>query len=490
MTPDALRRLRNTVARVAIGLILIGLADAFGMTAGLNALDAAPADNDKSSAVGILGPVEGEKSSPDSEATTSEREDFHPVGAPRTFASAPGVVESTFEMSRGPSPFDRIGLHRLTQTPPPSNSGRALEHAQQTVPGREPITELRAQASPQMNHPQSSRRAGIVMLYLPGTNMNGVVAVDDPRYSLPLFMATHGVDFWALDYRTHFIPPTTPTSDLTELKGWTNDLFESDILLAAEFVRHATGHRKIFIAGFSRGAAFAYLFASRHWHEVKGLVILDGFIPTDRVDVKPPPGRYADDVAGAHLTYDKRKALMEAVIANPSGPAPLPKYKTARENLEAVVYGAGGIFGGHGGLANPGGGYSDAVVLARMLVDYDRYWPTVQDYENPFTPDDLARLAATKIPVIAFSSTNIGPQWPARVTKSASSTGSTDVTVKTLPGWGHLDVICGTHSEAEVFIPALSFLKANASAIRTLTPAATSQMPAASASPQPVTPPH
>ncbi len=111
-------------------------------------------------------------------------------------------------------------------------------------------------------------------------------------------------------------------------------------------------------------------------------MILDGFIPTDRADAKPPPDRYADDVGGAHLTYDKRKALMEAVIANPDGPAPIPKYKTARENLEAVVYGAGGVFGGHGGLANPGGGYSDAVVLARMLVNYDRYWPTVQDYEN------------------------------------------------------------------------------------------------------------
>ncbi|MBI3759017.1 MAG: alpha/beta hydrolase [Deltaproteobacteria bacterium] len=390
--------------------------------------------DDKSSSVVSPAAVEGEKSRPYSEATTSKRETFHPVGAPRTFASAPGVVESTFEMTRGPSPFDRIGLHRLTIAHP-SNSGSALERAQQTVPGRESITESPAQQSPQMHRPQPSRRAGIVMLYLPGTNMNGVGAVDDPRYSLPLFMATHGVDFWALDYRTHFIRPATPASDLTELKGWTNDLFESDILAAAEFIRHSTGHRKIFIAGFSRGATFAYLFASRHWHEVKGLVILDGFIPTDRAVAKPPPDRYADDVAGAHLTYDKRKALMEAVIANPDGPAPLPKYKTARENLEAVVYGAGGVFGGHGGLANPGGGYSDAVVLASMLVGYDRYWPTVQDYEDPFTADDLARLAATKIPVIAFSSTNIGDQWPARVTKSASSTGSTDVTVKTLAGW-------------------------------------------------------
>jgi pimeloyl-ACP methyl ester carboxylesterase len=350
---------------------------------------------------------------------------FVAAGASRTFASASGVREWTYTMARGPSqssPFDRIGLHRVTRGPRP------------------------------LAHPE------LVVLYLPGTNMNGEVAGADPRYSLPLYLAAHGVDFWALDYRTHFIPPATPAADLAELKGWTNELFESDIAAAARFVMKTTGRRRIFVAGFSRGASFAYLFAARHPQAVEGLIILDGWIPPDRPAVAPP-NRYADDVGGAHLTYDKRQALMEAVIANPNGPAPLPKYKSARENLEAVVYGAGGAFGGHGGLANPGGGYSDAVVLARMLAGYDRYWPTVQDYENSFTPADRARLAASKIPVIAFSSTNIGAQWPQRVAQSASAAGSGNVMVKTLTGWGHLDVICGTHAEAAVFAPALEFIR-------------------------------
>ena len=297
------------------------------------------------------------------------------------------------------------------------------------------------------------------MLYLPGTNMNGEVAVVDLHHSMPLFMANHGVDFWALDYRTHFIPPATPVANLSELKGWTSDLFESDIAAAADFVMRTTGRSQIFVAGFSRGASFAYLFAARHPHEVEGLVIFDGSIGADRIDSRARPPRYADDVAGAHLTFDKRKALMDAVIANPDGPAPLPKYKTARENLEQVVYGAGGFFGGHGGLANPAGGYSDAVVLAQMLVNYDRYWPTVQDYENPFTPADLQRLAVSKIPVIAFGSTNISAPWSAHVAQSAASTGSTDVAVKTFRRWGHLDVICGTHAEAQVFTPVLLFLR-------------------------------
>jgi dienelactone hydrolase len=361
---------------------------------------------------------------------------FVATGTSRSFAEAPGVREWTYTMARGTlqssrpsSPFDRIGFHRVT----------------------------RGQRQPA--HPR------LVVLYLPGTNMNGEVAVSDPRYSLPLYLAAHGVDFWALDYRTHFIPPATPAADLAELKGWTNELFESDIEAAASHVMRTTGRRKIFVAGFSRGVSFAYLFAARHPQAVAGLAIFDGWIPAERPAAKPPPNRYADDVGGAHLTYDKRQALMEAVIANPDGPAPLPKYKSARANLEAVVYGAGGAFGGHGGLANPGGGFSDAVVLARMLASYDRYWPTVQDYENSFTPADRARLAASRIPVLAFSSTNIGARWPQQVAQSASATGSTDVTVKTLAGWGHLDVLCGTHAQAEVFMPTLQFVATHASEI-------------------------
>jgi pimeloyl-ACP methyl ester carboxylesterase len=215
------------------------------------------------------------------------------------------------------------------------------------------------------------------------------------------------------------------------------------------------------VAGFSRGAGFAYLFAALHPQRVAGLVILDGFIARGPVRAMPA-GRVADDIGGHHLTYDKRRVLMEAVIRDPGGPAPLPKYKTAAENLEQVVYHADGLFGGHGGLANPQGGFSDPSVLARVLIGYDRWWPAVQDYEgydNPFDASALARLKTSKIPVFAFASTNISTRWPAMVAESAAATGSTDVTVKRLAGWGHLDVICGTHAEREVYAPLLTWLR-------------------------------
>jgi hypothetical protein len=70
-------------------------------------------------------------------------------------------------------------------------------------------------------------------------------------------------------------------------------------------------------------------------------------------------------------------------------------------------------------------------------------------------------LANSKIPVIAFSSTNIAARWPAMVHESASSTGG-DVTFKELSGFGHLDVLCGTKSEGEVYAPIAAWITRHA----------------------------
>ena len=348
-------------------------------------------------------------------------EGFVPLGEAHSFKDAPTVTEWRFEDVRGTSPFDKIGLHHV-------------------VEGKEPPPE-----------------PAMVVLYLPGTNMNGVVAPDDVKHSLALFLASHGVDFWAMDYRTHYVPPDKTGDDLKELKGWTYDLFESDIEQAVSFIRAHTHHGKIVLVGFSRGVTNEYLYTAMHPESVGGIVALDGFISA-RAPKEPPPDDYADDIGGAHLTYDKRKTLMEMVIANPDGPAPIPKYQTARENLEHVVYDSR-EFGGHGGLANPQDGKSDPVELAKLLITYDRYWPKVQDFENPFTPDRLVALKKSRVPVIAFASTNIAPNWPSMVEQAAHSTGSADVRFTKFDGDGHLDVLCGNDSAAMVFAPTLEFIK-------------------------------
>ena len=83
----------------------------------------------------------------------------------------------------------------------------------------------------------------------------------------------------------------------------------------------------------------------------------------------------------------------------------------------------------------------------------------MQDFENPFTPDRLAALKKSQVPVLAFSSTNIAPDWPSMVEQSAHSTGAKDVRFIKLDGAGHLDVLCGNLSEEMVFAPTLEFIK-------------------------------
>ncbi|MGH7949025.1 MAG: alpha/beta hydrolase [Candidatus Binataceae bacterium] len=356
---------------------------------------------------------------------------FAPRGASRELKGASGIYEWTFDSTRGPSPFDRIALHRIARGPTPPK------------------------------HPE------IVVLYLPGTNMNGEVGVEDPRFSLPVYLATRGIDVWTLNYRTHFIPPDTPIEKLGELRNWTNDLFVGDINAAAKFVTAITDRRKLFVAGFSRGAAFAYMFAADNPDATAGLIILDGFISE-----RPMPGydssKIADDLGGRQLTFAKRKKLLEMVIANPDGPAPIPQFKTARENLIHVIERPGAL-GGAKGLANPSGGFSDPVVLAKLLITYDRWWPAVQNSEKS-SKYRAGAVGEAKIPVIAFASTNIYRDWSLLVAASAVDTGSRDVTRVVLQDWGHLDVIAGAKSEKQVFAPLVDWLRRHREVGQKLTP--------------------
>ncbi len=359
---------------------------------------------------------------------------FAPGGAARAFTNTPGVSEWRYDAVRGPSPMDRIALHRFAKgAEPPAN-------------------------------PEA------VLLYLPGTNMNGEAPMDDPHHVFSLYLASQGIDVWALDYRTHFVPPETEAVKLTELKGWTNELFESDIDAAVNFILKQTHRDKLFLAGFSRGVAFEYLYAANYPRRVQGLVVLDGFVlrpaAMQRMMGAIDRSKPADDLGGPHLTFEKRQVLLQMVIDNPDGAAPILKYKSARENLEHVVYDSA-AFGGNGGLANPQGGFSDPVVLARVMIVYDRWWPSAQNGEDSLDAAHRQALAQSKIPVIAFSSTNIASWWPDAVKNSAHSTGSSDVSVTDFNGWGHLDVLCGTKAESLVYAPVAEWLKRHATAAGT-----------------------
>src|SRR5215471_16838398 len=72
---------------------------------------------------------------------------FQPAGGPVEVRGNAGIYEWRYKDTIGPSFYDKILLHRITRGPRPA------EHS-------------------------------ITVLYLPGTNMNGDIALFEPRYSL------------------------------------------------------------------------------------------------------------------------------------------------------------------------------------------------------------------------------------------------------------------------------------------------------------------
>jgi pimeloyl-ACP methyl ester carboxylesterase len=353
------------------------------------------------------------------------------LAQPEAPVAETAVRETRWQLARPPgAPADRIQLHRYR--------------------GSEP------------------RRA--VLLFLPGTNMNGQVAVPDPDHNLWLFLARRGVEVFTLDYRTHFLPAGAP-ADLRAVRGWTLETFVEDIRAAAGKAREESGEPRVFVAGFSRGVGLAYAYACVEPEAVAGLVALDGAFknhaPKGRYDRAAEArklegaGTWARDVSG-RMGWEARLKLMAAAAEAPDGPALDPRYATAGAQVADVLYNAWQP----GALANPVEGLSKPQVLARLLAGYDRYYPAVQDVDgraiadredDPATPlDDL--WGEMKAPILYFGATGMGTEWLLDGIHSAGASGSKDVTVNVLERYGHLDVLVGEYARRDVYEPVLAWM--------------------------------
>lgn len=318
------------------------------------------------------------------------------------------------------------------------------------------------------------RKAGprsAALLYLPGTNMNGVVALSDEDHNLWIFLARRGVEVFTLDYRTHAVPAAGST-DFGFMRGWTMEAFVSDIKAASELARRESGASKLFVAGFSRGVSLGYAYAGTEPEAVAGLIALDGSFkshaPKNQADWSADFAKldassaFASDVSGRR-GWEWRQKLMEAAAKDPTGPASEAQFPSIGEQLADVLY----TSGRPGGLANAKGGLSKPQVLAKLLAGYDRYYPAVQGPDgrsiadrddDPRTPiDDL--WGEMKTPILSFTCTGMGGDWILNSIYSADKSGSPDVTLNVLERYGHLDVIVGERARAEVFEPTLAWMK-------------------------------
>ncbi|HEY8150593.1 MAG TPA: alpha/beta fold hydrolase [Vicinamibacteria bacterium] len=346
-----------------------------------------------------------------------------------SLASAADVRETRWEAARPPGgTYDRIRVHRYRTAGP----------------------------------------AKAALLYLPGTNMNGQVALADEDHNLWVFLARRGVEVYALDYRTAF-PPSSGVSDLGFMANWTVDAFTEDVRAAASLARKESGRPKLFVAGFSRGAFLAYACAGVEPETIAGLVILDGpfknhvTAPFDRAAEMAKlkaSGGWGSDVAGP-LGWDNRARLLGAAAANPSGAALDARFTSVGDQVSDLLYNAWGP----GGLTNTRG-QTKVQNVSRLLVGYDRWYPAIQNVEgraiasvvdDPDTKVD-DNWGKWTVPILYFGSTGMGADFLLNGIYSAAKSGSKDVTLNVLERYGHLDIVVGEKARADVFEPTLAWI--------------------------------
>lgn len=353
---------------------------------------------------------------------------FEPVAEPRAVENNPDLTETVWRSAVPPGGrYDVIALHRIAA-------------------------------------PKADKVAA--MLYLPGTNMNGEIAVTDEANNLWLYLARRGVVVYTLDYRTHFVPNEPVPDDLTFMQDWTIARFVGDAALAAREIRRQT-ELPLFVAGFSRGVTYAYALAGQQ--ELAGLIALDGSFKDYA------PQGYDRDAAMAELEstgeygmvlsrsrgWTARTELMRRAADDPDGPA-MGKFDSIGAQLSATLYNAWG----EGGLANPVDGISRIDILARAMMGYDRLFPAIQSIEgrsisahrdDPATPLD-DHFGEMTLPIIYFGATNLGADHLMSGIYSAAKSGSNDVTLHVLENYGHLDVLFAERAADEVYQQVLDWM--------------------------------
>ena len=297
------------------------------------------------------------------------------------------------------------------------------------------------------------------LLYLPGTNMNGVLKTADSDHNLWLYLAERGIEVYAMDYRTRYIPHDF-SGDLALMRDWSMDLFVEDAVMAVSKVQQDQPLVPMYIAGFSRGAAFAYGLAGQV--EAAGLVALDGSFkkqPYESYDIGAALQRYDEEARYASALsrrgYDARTEMMRRVISDPGSSATNDRYQTSGDQLADILYQAWGP----AVLANTRSNITPIDILAREMLGYDWFYPTIQGIEgrsiasqqddpNTYIDDHFGEMT---IPVLYFGSGGFGAESLLSGIHSAARSGSDDVTIKVLENYGHLDVLFATDAPAEVY---------------------------------------
>jgi hypothetical protein len=185
------------------------------------------------------------------------------------------VVHYRLDVRVGPGEFDTIRIHRVVKEARPGRPAMKGMEGVLLLPG-----------SPQL----------FEEIFLPAA----APSVVPEEGSVALFLASHDVDVWGMDYGWSFIPYGGP--DFTSLKGWgtDKDVRHTQIALSiARVMRAASGQGggPIHVLGFSHGGFLGYAVAGEDTQRPGCLKSVKGFIPVDGGLIKAAPGSSAQTSA-------------------------------------------------------------------------------------------------------------------------------------------------------------------------------------------------
>ena len=304
------------------------------------------------------------------------------------------------------------------------------------------------------------------VFFLPGMNMNGGLSILNERHNLWLYLANRGIDIYAMDYRTHYVSHEVRQIDF--MKDWSIATFVNDAAMLTAQIRLLNPQQPLFIGGFSRGVVYAYALAGRE--SFQGLIALDGgFKQANPKGFDLPSALRQFDIRADFASvlsrrgYTRRTALMRSVVDDPYGPATNNRYDTIGDELANTLHRAFGA----GALANTKNRLSSIRILAQQMIDYDWYFPSIQTIEarsialqddDPTTELD-DHFGEMDLPIIYFGASNMGAEYNLSGFYSAAKSGSQDITLYLLEGYGHLDVLVANSAEEDVFRVIETWLK-------------------------------
>ncbi len=386
-----------------------------------------------------------------------------------TVPDNPGLKHYRWEMARPPDgEFDRIALHRVVNKK-----------------GKGP------------NKPNKKK----VILMLPGTwDAGGWSKLTDPAVNPMLYLANNGYDVFTMSYRNSFLPNMASDQfaqfgvDISGTGDWTYGAYREDIKACVDKIKRISKARTIFMSGFSRGTFLMYIYASKHQEDLKGLVTFDGWFkafpplvaeardeaifnyvvnlfkagslpvnPACTNPLCPPQGiMYPMMVEATWDAYDSWQLASVAPHAPNLVGEPLPADFAAVSDF--VADDAYNLWG-PGAFSNYYDGLIDREVLITAMSEFTRYWPSVQNFESwqldawddvPYFDYDDNEV---DLPAIGFLTPFFCPGGVCLNDAIPNKTINEDVTLHYLPDYGHVDIMFGADSLADVKEPLLQWLE-------------------------------